>query len=111
MAYNSEFGLSKYIVALSDTEVFYYSLRNQTGTYSLDLIKAEYTDSSFSESWYTSIQYQTGSNSYGITTSTVDSNTNSLWHTVSIERRVVIVNQDISTGAQIGSNYLVSHTN
>ena len=28
-----------------------------------------------------------------------------------LERRVLIANQDISTGAQIGSNYLVSHTN
>ena len=97
-------------MTLSDTEVFYHTQRNQSGTYSLDLIKAEFTDNSFSESWHTSVQYQTSSTNYGFTTSAVDSNTNSLWHTVSLERRLVIVNQDISTGAQIGSNYLVSYT-
>ena len=110
MAYNTGFGVSKYVVTLSDTEVFYHSQHNDSGTFSIDLIKAEFTDSSFSESWHTTMLYQTSSTDYGFTTSTVDSNTNSLWHTVSIENRVVIANQDISTGAQIGSNYLLSHT-
>ena len=110
VAYNTEYDISKYVVALSDSEVFYYSQRNQSGTYSLELIKAEFSDSSFSEAWHTTVQYQTSSDHYGATTSVVDSNTNSLWHSVSIENRVVVANQDISTGAQIGSNYLVSHT-
>ena len=110
MAYNFEYDISKYIVTLSDSEVFYYSQRNNSGTFSIDLIKAEFTDSSFSELWHTTMLYQTSSTDYGFTISTVDNNTNSLWHTISIENRVVIANQDISTGAQKGSNYLLSHT-
>ena len=110
MAYDAEYDISKYVVTLSDTEVFYHSQRNQSGTYSLELIKAVFTDSSFSEAWHTTILYNTSSEVYGFTTSTVDKDTNSLWHSVSMERRVIITNQDISTGAQIGSNYLVSHT-
>ena len=110
VAYNFEYDISKYIVTLSDTEVFYYSQRNNSGTFSIDLIKAEFTDGSFSELWHTTMLYQTSSTDYGFTISTVDNNTNSLWHTISIENRVVIANQDISTGAQKGSNYLLSHT-
>ena len=91
--------------------MFYHSQRNQSGTYSLELIKAVFTDSSFSEVWHSTIPYQTSSTYYGFTTSAIDSNTNSLWHSISLEDRVVIANQDISTGAQIGSNYLVSHDN
>ena len=110
VAYNTEYDISKYVVALSDSEVFYYSQRNQSGTYSLELIKAEFSDSSFSEAWHTTVQYQTSSDHYGATTSVVDSNTNTLWHSLSLENRVVIANQNISTGVQIGSSYLLSPT-
>ena len=109
MTYRSDYEESKDILVLSDTEIFYYS-RYAVGSYYLDLIKAEFTDSRFDEKWHQRISCQTSGCSYGITTSALDSNTNSLWHGISFENTILILNQDILTGVQIGSKYRIYKT-
>ena len=109
MTYRSDYEESKDILVLSDTEIFYYS-RYAVGSYYLDLIKAEFTDSRFDEKWHQRISCQTSGCSYGITTSALDSNTNSLWHGISFESTIFILNQDILTGVQIGPKYRIYKT-
>ena len=74
----------------------------------MDLIKAEFTDSSYTELWRHSIACQTAGCNYGISTSAIDVNTNSLWHTLAFDDKILFINQDISTGAQVGSRYMLS---
>ena len=107
VVYDIEYEISKWIVTLSDTEIFFHS-RHAVGSYSMDLIKAEFTDSSYTELWRHSIACQTAGCNYGISTSAIDANTNSLWHTLAFDDKILFINQDISTGVQVGSRYMLS---
>ena len=93
---------------ISDTEIFFHSV-HQVGSYSIDLIKREFTDNSYTELWRHSIACeQTIGCTYGISTTTIDKNTNTFWHTLTFDERVLFINQDISTGVQVGSRYILN---